>query len=166
MYKQGNLKLIVLKNLQGNELKGLDLINRIKEQTGVWKPSAGSIYPLLKKLEEDGLVKIKQSGRIKFYSLTGKGRRFLNTLGKKKDVLVDNIIDAIKFYSSISGNKEEVEYLIKLLADMKKDYMVFAEIAPELLEFRKSIMEAIPKKSRMGDVKKILSNASRKLNKL
>ena len=54
-------------------------VDRIAAITaGSWRPSPGSIYPLLKKLEHDGLLKHKATaackGRQLFYSITAKGK--------------------------------------------------------------------------------------------
>jgi PadR family transcriptional regulator PadR len=63
---------------------GLELIDRVKERTnGVVSLGQGSVYPALRALEDDGLVKSydgepvpERGGRPRrYYELTAKGRR-------------------------------------------------------------------------------------------
>ncbi|MBI2653024.1 helix-turn-helix transcriptional regulator, partial [Candidatus Woesearchaeota archaeon] len=55
----GYLRLIVMKTLANRRLSGYDLIKQIEKDTGTWKPSFGSIYPLLKKLLKERLVEVE-----------------------------------------------------------------------------------------------------------
>jgi DNA-binding PadR family transcriptional regulator len=53
-------------------MNGAEMIRAVEEFTwGFWRPSPGSVYPLLKQLEAEGLVKRRQDGR---YELTEAGR--------------------------------------------------------------------------------------------
>jgi len=53
-------------------MNGAEIIKAVEEFTwGFWKPSPGSVYPLLKQLEAEGLVRRRQDGR---YELTEAGR--------------------------------------------------------------------------------------------
>ena len=72
----GYLRLIVMKTLANRRLSGYDLIKEIESNTGTWKPSFGSIYPLLEKLLKEKLVDFKVEGRKKAYFLT-KSQRVL-----------------------------------------------------------------------------------------
>ena len=42
---------------------------------GRWRPSAGSIYPTLQQLEDEGLVRGEQSEGRNVYALTDEGRK-------------------------------------------------------------------------------------------
>ena len=66
------LKLISKRNLSGNEIR-----EEIKKRKGT-RPSPGTIYPVLKALNEVGFIKeIKGSGKIKKYRLTKSGKKEL-----------------------------------------------------------------------------------------
>ena len=56
---RGILRFYVLKLISKSEspISGYSLMKLIEEETGFWRPSPGSIYPLLTSLEEEGLVK-------------------------------------------------------------------------------------------------------------
>jgi hypothetical protein len=62
-------------------MSGSEIINEIESRTnGRWKPSPGSIYPLLAWLQDNGHIKelpVEQSG-MKRYELTESGRALLD----------------------------------------------------------------------------------------
>ena len=69
-------------------ISGKIAVNEIAAATlGKWKPSPGSVYPLLKKLEQDGLLRreeaIAKAGRQLFYSITAKGLQELKKQRKE-----------------------------------------------------------------------------------
>ncbi|MFN7105422.1 MAG: PadR family transcriptional regulator [Pyrobaculum sp.] len=67
------LREIVLGMLADKPLNGAEVIRAVEDLTwGFWRPSPGSIYPLLRQLEAEGLVKKRADGR---YELTDVGRR-------------------------------------------------------------------------------------------
>jgi DNA-binding PadR family transcriptional regulator len=75
---KNQLKIIVLKKLEEKSLSGYDLIKEIHSSTGSWKPSFGSMYPLLKNLHSNKLVTVKTINRRKVYSITISGKKALN----------------------------------------------------------------------------------------
>ncbi len=76
---RGLLKFLVLKYLVEKPMSGAEIVETIERETnGKWKPSSGSIYPLLGWFQDKGLageVVIVNSG-MKRYSLTDKGKEF------------------------------------------------------------------------------------------
>lgn len=77
---KGYLKYSVLKLLDEKSLSGSEIMNEIEKETaGRWKPSPGSIYPLLAWLQDKGYTKISsdQEPGMKRYTLTDEGKAFL-----------------------------------------------------------------------------------------
>jgi DNA-binding PadR family transcriptional regulator len=76
---RGLLRFLVLKYLTEKPMSGSEIVETIEQETsGKWKPSSGSIYPLLGWLQDKGLASeifIANSG-MKRYSLTDKGKEF------------------------------------------------------------------------------------------
>jgi DNA-binding PadR family transcriptional regulator len=71
-FRRGDLRLFLLGALEDGPRHGYELMRVLEERfAGLYRPSAGSIYPRLNSLEEAGLV--SQSGRD--YQLTDAGRR-------------------------------------------------------------------------------------------
>lgn len=56
-------------------MHGYQIISEIEQRSnGAWKPSAGSVYPTLQMLADEGLITAEESGGRKTYSLTESGR--------------------------------------------------------------------------------------------
>ncbi len=83
---RGLLKFLILRSLEDKDLSGSQLMQIFEKSThGKWRPSPGSIYPILKSLEEEGIITtVRIEGRSKVYSLTDKGRQILKQAMRKK----------------------------------------------------------------------------------
>ena len=73
--RRGNVRAAILALLAERPMHGYEMIQELEARTdGLWRPSAGSIYPTLQLLEDEGLVSgEKLEGRRRF-SLTDAGR--------------------------------------------------------------------------------------------
>ncbi len=80
---KGFLRYKVLNLLSLKIMSGSEIMKEIEEQTGGrWKPSPGSIYPLLAWLQDNGfVVEAEVSEGIKRYSLSDKGEGLLSEMG-------------------------------------------------------------------------------------
>jgi len=80
MVPKGFIRYQVLDSLSKKPMSGSEIINEIETRTnGRWKPSPGSIYPLLSWLQDNGHVRelpSDQSG-MKRYELTESGKTML-----------------------------------------------------------------------------------------
>jgi DNA-binding PadR family transcriptional regulator len=57
-------------------MHGYEMIQELEERSaGRWRPSAGSIYPTLQLLADEGLVSAEEIDGRHVYSLTDKGRK-------------------------------------------------------------------------------------------
>ncbi|MGC4173958.1 PadR family transcriptional regulator [Demequina sp.] len=71
---RGDVRTAILALLAEQPMHGYQLIREIEERTdGRWKPSAGSVYPTLQLLADEGLVTAEMSQDRKTYSLTEAG---------------------------------------------------------------------------------------------
>lgn len=85
--KKGVLEMLVLKLLLGEEKYGYQLISELgKYNNGMFSMKEGTLYPILYRLEDDGLVssrwsepKGKEVSR-KYYSISDTGRQTLSEL--------------------------------------------------------------------------------------
>ena len=85
--KKGVLEMLVLKLLSEEEKYGYQLICELKERSGgMFLLKEGTLYPILYRMEDDGLVTNRWSepkGREvskKYYQITGEGRATLMEL--------------------------------------------------------------------------------------
>ncbi|MCA0756163.1 PadR family transcriptional regulator [Paenibacillus sp. N4] len=72
---RGGVKTALLKLLADGPMHGYQMMKAIEEQSGgLYMPSAGSVYPTLQMLEEQGFITVKQEVRgKKTYAITPQG---------------------------------------------------------------------------------------------
>jgi len=89
LFKQGTLELLVLRLLSSGSLNGWDIMQRIQLASGdVLTVTAGALYPALHRLEARGLISAvwrpsENNRKAKFYGLTARGRKQLETQRKQ-----------------------------------------------------------------------------------
>ena len=77
---QGTLHMLILKTLALEPMHGYGIGVRLEQiSRGVFQVNAGSLFPALRRLERDGLIKgdwrlTENNRRAKYYSLTTLGR--------------------------------------------------------------------------------------------
>jgi len=75
VFSHGDLRIYLLSLLDEAPRHGYDLMQALSDRTGgTYTPSAGTIYPRLSKLEEEGLVTKTVDGRKTVYEITDAGR--------------------------------------------------------------------------------------------
>lgn len=74
--RRGNVRFAILSALQDRPMHGYQVIQELESRTsGRWRPSAGSIYPTLQLLEDEGLLTSEEVEARRTYSLTDAGRQ-------------------------------------------------------------------------------------------
>ena len=71
---RGFLSFLILFMLSKKPMHGQEIANEIEKRKGC-KPSPGTIYPALKQLKENELIKEKKEGKIIIYSITPRGKK-------------------------------------------------------------------------------------------
>lgn len=72
---RGDVRIAVIALLAERPMHGYQIIREIEERSGgSWKPSAGSVYPTLQLLADEGLIVASEDNGRKTYSLTEAGR--------------------------------------------------------------------------------------------
>lgn len=79
MVPKGFIRHHVLEALSEKPMSGSELMEEIEKHTGgCWKPSPGSIYPLLAWLQDNAYIKeLPPENGLKRYELTSSGKRLL-----------------------------------------------------------------------------------------
>lgn len=103
IFTKGLLPIYVLYILNIEPTNGNEISKKIGKRTnGLWIPSTGGIYPLLKKLEKQGFIigewDDPNKKFQKIYSLTDKGRKEFEA---KKQILKPKIEEAFKVFQII-----------------------------------------------------------------
>jgi len=75
---RGDVRAAVLLLLAEQPRHGYEIITELVERSeGRWQPSPGSVYPVLKRLASDGLVRARTEGERRVFELTDAGRRYV-----------------------------------------------------------------------------------------
>ncbi|WP_338603222.1 PadR family transcriptional regulator [Sulfolobus tengchongensis] len=108
--QKGRLRNMILWILWQSPKRGVDIIDDIYKITwGFWKPSPGSVYPLLSKMVEEGVIeKINDSK----YKITSKG------IEEIKDLL------PIRQANTIEDAIQELEGLAEFFKDVDRNKLL------------------------------------------
>ena len=127
---RGLLRFLVLKMLSEKPMSGAEIVERIEMQTGSWKPSPGSIYPLLAWLSDKGFTKElpRSQDGFKRYSFTELGNKFLEKqliqakdFQKKMEFLAPLLMRGLP----IGANQEKFKDLKDAAGQLIKQFMTF-----------------------------------------
>lgn len=79
MVPKGFLRYHVLQALSQKPMSGSEVMDQIQKHTsGAWKPSPGSIYPLLSSLEDSAYIKeLPKENGVKRYQITENGKSLI-----------------------------------------------------------------------------------------
>lgn len=74
--RRGDVQAAVLALLAEQDMHGYQIIQELAERSGgAWRPGAGSIYPTLRVLQEQGFIRSRSEGSKRVFSITDYGRR-------------------------------------------------------------------------------------------
>jgi len=97
VFAHGSLRLYLLSLLAESPRHGYELIQALSDRFGgTYSPSAGTIYPRLAKLEEEGLVTKAAEGRKTVYAITDAGRAELAEREHELDAIEDEVTDSVR----------------------------------------------------------------------
>jgi len=143
----GIVSLFVLNSLNKSPKSGYDLISELREFTkGAWVPSKGTMYPVLKKMEQDSLIIVKtvEKRSRKIFAITSYGKKYLKKIKGLRNESMLHIVQFRKIFAEIfkencrfymdelleindlaneigSEQKEKVCYILKRgITDMRK----------------------------------------------
>ena len=97
VFSHGSLRLYLLSLLDESPKHGYELIQALSDRFGgTYSPSAGTIYPRLAKLEEEGLVTKTTIGRKTVYAITDAGRDELRERASELDDIENEVTDSLR----------------------------------------------------------------------
>jgi DNA-binding PadR family transcriptional regulator len=74
-FESGEIRLAILSLLGEGPKHGYQLMKEISERSGgIYRASAGSVYPTLQQLEDEGLIEAVQQNGRRIFNLTAAGR--------------------------------------------------------------------------------------------
>lgn len=97
VFRHGELRLYLLALLEQRPMHGYEVITALSDRFGgTYRPSAGTVYPRLARLEEEGLVSRSDGDRRSTYDLTDAGRRELEERRGDLAALEEDIADTVR----------------------------------------------------------------------
>ncbi|MBX3092305.1 MAG: PadR family transcriptional regulator [Cryobacterium sp.] len=97
VFAHGHLRLYLLSLLAEGPMHGYEIIQALEERFGgTYTPSAGTIYPRLAKLEEEGLVSKSVDGRKTVYEITDAGRAELAAREHELNDIENDVTDSVR----------------------------------------------------------------------
>ena len=141
--RRGDVRSAILGLLEERAMHGYEMIQELEERTGGrWRPSAGSIYPTLQLLEDEGLVKGEEVEGKRVFSLTDSGREAVKERSEGKRPWEDGEDDsprhrlraeAMRLRGALmqigrTGEPEQVEKALEALTETRKRlYSILAD---------------------------------------
>lgn len=109
VFSHGDLRLYLLNLLDESSRHGYDLIQALSERTGgTYTPSAGTVYPRLAKLEEEGMVSKTIDGRKTVYHITDAGRAEVAARAGELDGIEAGLSDSVRLIADeVRGSVQE-----------------------------------------------------------
>jgi DNA-binding PadR family transcriptional regulator len=133
VFSHGDLRLYILSLLAEAPRHGYDLMQALTERTGgTYSPSAGTIYPRLAKLEEEGLVTKTVDGRKTVYEITDAGRAEVTARGGDLEGIQAGLADSVRLIADeVRGSvRDAMRSLRADLAAASRDEREQAQKAP------------------------------------
>lgn len=142
---RGDVRAAVLALLAEEPMHGYQIIREIEERSnGSWKPSAGSVYPTLQLLADEGLISAEELRGRKTYSLTDAGRIVADAAetpapweasgardaGSRHGALAKAGVDLAGAAAQVArtANPEQLQHAVEVLEDARRKlYAILAD---------------------------------------
>ena len=160
MVPKGFIRYRVLEALNEKPMSGSEIMNEIEKQAGgFWKPSPGSIYPLLAWLQDNGCIKeLPMENGLKRYELTESGRSLLAEQKKIRKQLREEVgFLPAPFFDNL---------LMKISPEKKAEIRgSVRKLAIAFFELGSSLQEHFSQQA-IDEAKQVLDEATKKFNEI
>ena len=131
VFSHGDLRLYLLSLLDEGPRHGYDLMQALADRTGgTYTPSAGTVYPRLAKLEEEGLVTKTVDGRKTVYEITPAGHAEVQARAADLEGIEAGLADSVRLIADeVRGSVREA--MRSLRADLAAARSAEPARAPE-----------------------------------
>ncbi len=156
---KGLLRYYILHKIAQKPIHGYEIIQDIDSKTeGAWRPGAGSLYPILKKLVSEGLIKAEaqpsEEATRRVYQITPKG--------------VESLAHAKEMFASFQQRFGSLRRLFIELIDPENLATFFVEGSNRQFQMAQEMLESKQDKISLSDLEYILTeymlNLERQMN--
>ena len=100
MFEAGEIRLVILRLLRERPRHGYDIIKALEERmAGCYTPSAGTVYPTLQLLEDQGLVRAEEEEGKRVYHITPAGEALLEERRSEVDEIIDRVRETVRDFA-------------------------------------------------------------------
>ena len=159
MVPKGFLRYQLLEKLTEKPMSGSEIMSELENETkGYWKPSPGSIYPLLAWLQDQGLIKEAEQTTpgLRRYTLTEAGNTFLQAETKSREEINKHLRNLEGVRESWYGFKGE-----RAGETGKAARQFFRAVRDLHHELRRQ-----PSNERLDEAKKVLEDATKQIEEI
>jgi DNA-binding PadR family transcriptional regulator len=115
MFESGEVKFVILRLLKEKPRHGYEIIKALEEKmAGCYTPSAGTVYPTLQLLEDEGYIRAVDTDGKKVYHVTPEGERYLEEHRDLLDEIFTRVRETVRDFTG--GNVGEVQSAFAHLA--------------------------------------------------
>jgi DNA-binding PadR family transcriptional regulator len=138
--RRGEIRPLILSALQTRPMHGYEIIQELEARSGGrWRPSAGSVYPTLQQLTDEGLVTSEEVDGRRTYTLTDAGRKAADAASTSRptwdepsaeaDVraVAMELVRAAMQVQSVGSGKARAEASQLLMETRRKLYRILAD---------------------------------------
>jgi DNA-binding PadR family transcriptional regulator len=149
IFDRGDLRYMILKLLATRPMHGYEVMQELeKESGGCYKASAGSVYPVLQLLQDQGYVASEERDGKRVYSITDSGRRYLD---ENRD-RVEDVFDRVTgFTERFTGSD---------MRDLTRSFMRLAQVSFD------QAMKVAGDSAMIGRMTEVLERAAKEIEEL
>lgn len=115
MFESGEVKFVVLRLLREKPMHGYEVMRELeRKMAGCYTPSAGTVYPTLQLLEDEGYVRAVETEGKKVYHVTPEGEKYLDEHRDLLDEILDRVRETVRDFTG--GGVGEVQEAFAHLA--------------------------------------------------
>ena len=115
LFESGEVKFVILRLLKEKPRHGYEVIRALEERVGgYYTPSAGTVYPTLQLLEDEGYVRAVETDGKKVYHVTPEGERYLEEHRDFLEEILDRVRETVRDFAG--GGVGEVQEAFARLA--------------------------------------------------
>jgi DNA-binding PadR family transcriptional regulator len=95
-FESGEVKYVILRLIKEKPRHGYEIMRELEERmSGCYVPSAGTVYPTLQLLEDQGYVRAVETEGKKVYHITPEGEAFLDEHQDVVEGIFERVRDAV-----------------------------------------------------------------------
>ena len=158
--RRGHLKFYILRLLREQRHTGYGLMKAIETETGFWKPSAGSLYPLLATMREAGLIReVEEENGTSRWQITADGETTYSQASETKHELLDSMRRSLVVFAKVFDVKP-IESMAQRLISLQEVRPDFRTLGPLFMDLHDALWALPPLSSGQEEqVQEILRDA-------